>query len=108
MAKEKPCVFKTKEWSTGKIKIILQTLANQYLKSRSNKVKEYNTYTVFDLIMVHAPISAQSSNLVRLLAVYFYLLYKKKTYGYSFELPQQVEAIQTSTHNIRFYKKKNK
>ena len=32
-------------------------------------------------------------------------LYKSKCCGYSFELPQLVEAIQMSTHNICFYKK---
>ena len=31
-------------------------------------------------------------------------LYKSICYGYSFELPRLVEAIQTNTHNIRFYK----
>ena len=61
--------------------------------------------TVFYLITTHAPISAQSSNLVvfRLLQpVYFYniFLYKNICCGYSFELPQQVEAIQTSTHVV--------
>ena len=31
-------------------------------------------------------------------------LYKNLCCGYSFELPQPVEAIQMSTHNIYFYK----
>ena len=31
-------------------------------------------------------------------------LYKSKCCGYSFELPQFVEAIQRSIHNICFYK----
>ena len=31
-------------------------------------------------------------------------LYKSICCGYSFELPQLVEAIQMSTHNICFYK----
>ena len=68
-------------------------------------------YTVVDLITAHAPISAQSSNLVvfRLQPVYFYLLlYRNICCGYLFELPWQVEAIQTSTHNICFYKENQK
>ena len=67
--------------------------------------------TVFALITARAPISAQSSTLVvlTLQSVYFYLLlYKNICCGYSFELPQQVEAIQMSTHNICFYKKNHK
>ena len=65
-----------------------------------------NSVTIFNLITAHAPVSAQSSNLVvfRLQPVYFCLLQFKTCCGYSFELPQQVEAIQMSTHNIRFYK----
>ena len=35
---------------------------------------------------------------------FFLLLYKNICYGNSFELPQQVEAILMSTHNIYFYK----
>ena len=66
----------------------------------------HQQHTIFDLITAHAPISAQSSNLVvfRLKPVYFYLLYKNICCWYSFELPRQVEAIQMSTNNIRFYK----
>ena len=69
--------------------------------------------TVFDLITVHAPVSKQSSNLVvfRLQPVYMYfylLLIKNICCGYSFELPQQIKTIQTSTHNICFYKENQK
>ena len=35
-------------------------------------------------------------------------LYKSICCGYSFELPQLVEAIQMSTHNICFYKEVDK
>ena len=35
-------------------------------------------------------------------------LYKSICCGYSFELPQPVEAIQTSTHNKCFYKEVDK
>ena len=35
-------------------------------------------------------------------------LYKNICCGYSFELPQLVEAIQMSTHNICFYKEADK
>ena len=61
--------------------------------------------TVFDLITTHAPISAKSSNFVvfRLQPVYFYLLLSKTCCGYLPELPRQVEAIQTNTHNVCFY-----
>ena len=67
--------------------------------------------TIFALITAHAPISAQSSTLVvfTLQSVYFYLLlYKNVCCGYSFDLPQQVQAIQMSTHNICFYKENQK
>ena len=64
-------------------------------------------HTVIDLITAHAPISAQSTNLVVL--VYFYqLLYKSICCVYWFELPRLVEAIQTSTHNICFRKENRK
>ena len=72
------------------------------------------TDTVFDLITAHTPISALWSNIVvfRLQPVYFVstylLLYKNICWGYSFELPRQVEAIQMSTYNICFYKKSRK
>ena len=59
--------------------------------------------TVIDLITAHAPISAQSSNLV-VLAYFYQLLYKSICCGYSFELSRLVEAIQTSTHNKCFRK----
>ena len=71
----------------------------------------YNTPTVFDLITAHAPISAQSSNLVVFTSqpVYFYLiLYKNICCGYSFKLPWQVEAVQIRTYNICFYKENQK
>ena len=67
--------------------------------------------TVINLITAHAPISAQSSYLVvfSLQPVYFsLLLYENICCWYSFELPQQVEAIQMSTNNICFYKEKQK
>ena len=35
-------------------------------------------------------------------------LYESTCCGYSFELPRQVEEIQTSTHTICFYKEVNK
>ena len=35
-------------------------------------------------------------------------LHKSICFWYSFELPQQVEAIQMSTNNIRFYKEVDK
>ena len=66
---------------------------------------------VFDLITIHNPISAQSSNFVvfRLHLMYLYLLiYKSICCGQSFELPQQVEAIQMCTHNIRRHKMTHK
>ena len=77
------------------------------MNNRSNQ----KINTVFDLITAHAPESARSSNLVvfRLQPMYFYLLlYKNIQCGYSFELPQQVEAIQMSTNNICFYKENQK
>ena len=67
--------------------------------------KEENT--VLDLINAHNPISAQSSNFIvfMLQSIFLYvLLYKSICCGYSFELPQQVEAVQMSTHNICLYK----
>ena len=35
-------------------------------------------------------------------------LYESICCGYSFELPQQVEAVQMSTHNVCFYKEVDK
>ena len=69
----------------------------------------HTTYTRTDLFTAHIPISAQSSNFVvfRLQTMYLLLL-KSIRYWYSFELPRQVEAIQMSTKNICFYKKKKK
>ena len=82
-------------------------------------MKICSRHTIFDLIILHAPISAQSNNLAvfRIQPVYFFLLLYKNICcgysfelprltrcGYSFELPPQVKAIQTSTHNICFYK----
>ena len=60
-------------------------------------------FTIFDLITAHTLISTQSNYLVvfKLQLVYFYfLLHKSICFWYSFELPQQVEAIQMSTNNI--------
>ena len=37
-------------------------------------------------------------------AIFSDFLYKSICCGYSFELPRQVEAIQTSTYNICYYK----
>ena len=39
-------------------------------------------------------------------AIFFsdFLLYKSICYGYLFEMPRLVEAIQMSSHNICFYK----
>ena len=75
-------------------------------KKKKKKNSSQAIYTVFDLITAHTPISAQSSNFVvfMLQPMFLYVLYKSICYGYSFELPQQVEAIQMSTHNICFYK----
>ena len=73
--------------------------------------------TVFDLIAAHAPINALSCNLVKLSTLVildlwsldyshcaFIYFIKSICCGYSFELPRQVEAIQTSTHNKCLYK----
>ena len=68
-------------------------------------------YTVLNLITTHAPISAQSSNLLafRIQPVYFYLLLCKNICcWYSFELPLQVKAIQMRTNNMYFYEKNQK
>ena len=73
--------------------------------------KKTNQHTIIDLIIAHAPISTQSSNLVvfRLQPVYFYLpLYKNICCWYSFDLPRQVEAVQMSTNNICFYEEDQK
>ena len=65
--------------------------------------------TKIDLITAHAPIKAQSSNLVVFQPVYFYvLLYKNICCRYSFKLLRQVEAIQMSTNNICFYEENQK
>ena len=70
------------------------------------------SYTVFDLITAHIPISAQSSNSIvfRLQPVYFFclLLHKSICCEYSFELHRLVDAIQMSTHNICLYKENQK
>ena len=42
-----------------------------------------------------------------ILFIYFFF-YRSICCGYSFELPRLVEAIQTSTHNICFYKEVDK
>ena len=71
------------------------------------KMHDAMIITVFDLILIHTPTRAQSSNFrdFRLQPLFFYpLLYKNICCGYSFELPRFVEAIQMSTHNIWFYK----
>ena len=39
---------------------------------------------------------------------YYFLIFFIKACGYSFELPRLVEAIQTSTDNIYFYKEVDK
>ena len=42
------------------------------------------------------------------MTVFFLIIFMKTRCRYSFELPQLVEAIQVSTHNIYFYKKVDK
>ena len=66
----------------------------EYLKALQRSI---TTYTVFDLITTHTPISAQLSNSVvfRLQPVYFWD---------PFELHRLVHAIQMGTYNICFYK----
>ena len=70
-------------------------------------IKQLN---IFDLITAQTHISAvklflslQITNRVLIL-----LLYKSIRCWYSFELPQQVEAIQMSTNNLCFYKETQK
>ena len=59
-----------------------------------------------------SPVSAQSSNLVVLdysQCTFIYFFIKKNVYcWYSFELPQQLKAIQLSTNNICFYEENQK
>ena len=94
------------------LKIRKQTnINNQYLTTITSKSCVVRRTSFLYLRTRKAQVtcaSAQSSNLVvfRLShPVYFYiLLYKNICCGYSFELPRQVKAIQTSTHNICFYK----
>ena len=61
---------------------------------------------MFNLITAHTPIGTQSSNfaIFRLQPVYFYLLLNKSMCcGNSYELPQQVKAIQMSANNKCFF-----
>ena len=71
---------------SSKIKRSLTALAN--IENGQNRNAGDYAITVFNLIIAHAPINTQSSNLVvfRLQPVYFYLLlYKNICFGNSFD-----------------------
>ena len=63
-------------------------------------------FIIFDLIIAHTPISAQSGNSDYIQCVFCLLVYKGICFGYPFELHQLVDAIQMSTKNICIYTEK--
>ena len=81
----------------------LLTLTKQITTTTENTWK----YTVFNLITVHTPICAQSSNFVvfRLHQNTYIYFFEGICCGYPFELHQLVDAIQMNTITYLFIKK---